>query len=230
MAASNGRRIGDSSDASAACRGDVEAFGRLAAAHTGLVHTVVRDHVRTPDDVADCVQECFAQALRTVHRLRDPHRFPSWLASIARHVAIDHRRRRARELTLSAASPERVQEMVSSRPSPETVVTRRQLRETVRAHVRAMPDREAAAVHLVTYRDQGPAEVAAELGVSHGNAKVIVHRARRRLRSMLVEDAFLQGQLACEELDRSHPGSASDHLDVCLDCQRQARQSLLPVE
>ncbi|MDZ7678623.1 MAG: hypothetical protein U5K29_08725 [Acidimicrobiales bacterium] len=44
-------------DVLAARDGDRDAFARLVTSHMGLLHTVVRDHVHAPDDVADCVQE-----------------------------------------------------------------------------------------------------------------------------------------------------------------------------
>ena len=47
-------------------------------------------------------------------------------------------------------------------------------------------DRDAASVGVVHF-GFGPHEVAAGLGISYGNAKVVLHRARARLRAAVVQ-------------------------------------------
>ncbi|MFP4513510.1 MAG: RNA polymerase sigma factor [Acidimicrobiales bacterium] len=213
----------------AARDGDRDAFARLVTSHMGLLHTVVRDHVQAPDDVADCVQETIAKALRNLHQLQDPDRFRPWLTSIARHIAIDHRRRRSRDLALSTQMPDTGIEPRCWRPTPEAVVTRRQLGDTVRARVSALPPREATAVALASYQDRTPAEIATALGVSVANAKVITHRGRRRLRGQLVEAAHAAEVPMCPDLDGSDR-AAREHLTTCTLCHQRAHRSLSVVD
>ena len=215
-----------SDDVIAARDGDRAAFARLMENHVRLVRTVVRDQVHSPDDVADCVQETFAKALRSVETLRDPERFRPWLTSIARRVAIDHRRRRVRDLAVLSYLVDPNDEVRCGRPSPESVVARQHLGDTVRARVRDLPPREAAAVVMANYHDRTPPEIADELGVSIGNAKVIVHRARRRLRGAIVEQVHATDQLTCPGLDRTDHALVKEHLDTCSECHRQAHRQL----
>lgn len=216
-------------DVLAARDGDRDAFARLVTSHTGLLHTVVRDHVHAPDDVADCVQETIAKALRSLDQLRDPDRFASWLAAIARHIAIDHRRRRGRDLALATCVTDSGFEPRCWRPTPEAVVTRRQLGDTVRARVSGLPPREATAVALASYQDRTPAEIATALGVSVANAKIITHRGRRRLRGQLVEAAYAADLLICPDLDGSGR-STREHLATCQACHQRTHRSLRGVD
>lgn len=215
-----------SDDVVAARAGDRTAFARLMEHHVRLVRTVVRDQVHSPDDIADCVQETFAKALRSLETLRDPERFRPWLTSIARRVAIDHRRRRVRDLAVLSHLVDADDEVRCSRPSPESVVARQHLGDTVRARVRDLPPREAAAVVMASYQDRTPPEIADELGVTIGNAKVIVHRARRRLRGAIVEQVHAADQLTCPGLDHSDHARIADHLESCSECHRQAHRQL----
>ena len=222
-------RESDLPDVQAARQGDREAFARLAESHTGLVRVVVSDHVRAPDDVADCIQETFTKALRNLPRLKDPLRFRPWLTAIARHVAIDHRRRRNRDLALVGPILDATDEPRCPRPTPESVVTRRQLDSTVRARLIELPAREATAVTMASYQDRSPSEIADHLGVSVGNAKLIVHRGRRRLRHALVTHAHDTHQIDCPGLaETSEPSSATlgEHLSTCPCCLEQARLML----
>lgn len=64
------------------------------------------------------------------------------------------------------------------------------LREELRALQLAaerLSGRDVTALNLVGHLGLAPAEIAATLGVTQGAAKVIVHRARQRLRDALLE-------------------------------------------
>lgn len=216
----------DLRDVHAAIGGDRDAFARLAESHAGLVRVVVSDHVRAPDDVADCMQETFTKALHSPSHLKDPSRFRPWLTAIARHVAIDHRRRRNRDLALVGPILDPSDEPRCHRPTPESVVTRRQLGATLRARLTELPDREATAVTLASFQDRTPSEIADHLGVSVGNAKLIVHRGRRRLRHALVAQAHEARQLDCPGLadtDRPATVTLGEHLAGCPCCLEQTR-------
>ncbi|MGY6499710.1 MAG: RNA polymerase sigma factor [Acidimicrobiales bacterium] len=228
MAAGSPSSFDDLADVLAARRGDQEALARLVSSHTRLVRSVVLDHVRTPEDVADCVQETLARTVRGLARLDDPARFRPWLASIARHVAIDHRRRRVRELAVVHPTGVPVEDVHCRRPSPETIVARSQLSESVRATVDTLGARDAEAVTRTAYADQSPTELADALGVSVGNAKVITHRARRRLRDAMIRQVYAQDQLACDQLDRLEGADADAHLIACPRCRREALRVLRP--
>src|SRR5437762_5743393 len=77
--------------------GDREAFERLYALYSPLVHGILL--ARVPyDEVGDLVQDVFLVAFRKLGSLRDAARFGPWVAMIARNRATDfHRRARATE-------------------------------------------------------------------------------------------------------------------------------------
>ena len=63
--------------------------------------------------------------------------------------------------------------------------------------------RDAAAVTMVTQLGFTPAQVADALGVTQGAAKVIVHRARRRLRNALALQLMVKHpSLACDDFQK----------------------------
>src|ERR1700688_1594148 len=76
----------------AAQQGDTEAFGQLYRRYARMVHGILLGRVRHVE-VEDLVQEVFLRALPRVRELRDTSRFGSWLATIARNLAVDHYRR-----------------------------------------------------------------------------------------------------------------------------------------
>src|SRR5947209_15209667 len=67
--------------------GDREAFARLYALYSPLVHAVLL--ARVPyDEVGDLVQDVFLVAFRKLGSLRDTARFGPWVATIARNREI----------------------------------------------------------------------------------------------------------------------------------------------
>lgn len=209
--------------------GDAGGIGALFDRYVPLVRTVVRDNVRNPDDHADCVQEVFARALESLPKLQDPSRFRPWLLAIARHVAIDGRRRTSKDSARQV--DQEADDLPTAQRRPSVEVELRQLGSQVRGAVAGLPPREATAVALATYLELSPAEIGDALGVTAGNAKVIVHRARRRLRNALTLQ-MLQADDGCEEFrsfGHDALGPLGEHVADCGECQRRA-QRLLQVD
>jgi hypothetical protein len=80
-------------------------------------------------------------------------------------------------------------------------------------------------VYLVTHLGLSPAEVGAALGISPGAAKVVVHRARRRLRDALALRLMVRHRGgSCAQFSELHDGGqvlqAARHLRQCQICDR----------
>ena len=208
--------------------GDVGAFDELYREHVGAVRTVARSHVRDADTVADIVQDTFARALQHLDALRDGDRFRPWLLSIARNAAVDQLRSRTK---VTALDTEQADAIVSLDASPDDVAELHELANQVQVCVTGLSSRDATAVTMVTQLGFSPAQVATALGVTTGAAKVIVHRARRRLRSALMLELLVQQPgLGCDEfraLRAGDPGAATLHLNDCPDCIESAGAELV---
>ena len=168
--------------------GDMDAFATLYRAHVRSVAAAVRDNVRDPETVADVVQDVFVKALERLSSLRDPELFGPWLMAIARHAAVDHRRGRARGPVIV----EQDADPAATSPGPDTLAELGELAGLVRTCVAALPPRDATALTLVTQLGFGPADIAQSLNVTPGTAKVILHRARNRLRHALALELLVR--------------------------------------
>jgi len=175
------------------------------------------------DATADAVQDTFTRALQHLDELRAPDRFRAWLLAIARHAATDQLRARKRFAPLDESDDEL---LASTGLGPESLAEMRELADRVRGCVAGLSRRDAAAVTMVTQLGFTPSQVAEALGVSQGAAKVVVHRARRRLRTALALQLMeQQPALACAELKkllRDDPVEGSKHLAHCKACLGRA--------
>ncbi|NKB67606.1 MAG: sigma-70 family RNA polymerase sigma factor [Candidatus Latescibacteria bacterium] len=83
-------------------QGDADAYAELIDRYAGLVHGLVLERVRRPDEVEDIMQEVFAKAYTHLATLRQPNRFGPWVASIAANLATNWWRRNRLRLEVEA--------------------------------------------------------------------------------------------------------------------------------
>jgi len=162
----------------AAQQGDTEAFGQLYRRYARMVHGILLGRVRHVE-VEDVVQEVFLRALPRVRELRDTSRFGSWLAAIARNLAIDYYRR-------SQTRPERPDDASDpdEQPGKFNVSSNREAAEILDC-IRSLPEayRETLILRLVEGMT-GP-EIASKTGLSPGSVRVNLHRGMNQLRQKL---------------------------------------------
>jgi RNA polymerase sigma factor (sigma-70 family) len=202
--------------------GDATAFAALYRANVAGVSRVVHGGISNPEAAADVVQEVFVKALERLSSLREPDRFRPWLLSIARNAVVDRHRTAGRAPTCSLDAESAV-ELVDAGPSAEELAELSDLAGLVAGCVAGLSHRDATAVSMVTHLGLGPAEVAVALGVSRDTAKVIVHRARRRLRDALALELMVrrQGPGGCPDFDALGVHdlvAAARHVKSCPAC------------
>jgi RNA polymerase sigma factor (sigma-70 family) len=143
----------------------------------------------------DAASNAFLQALRKLHTLDDPARFPAWL----RTIAIREAQTSAPHQPLSGAAPE----PVAPGASPVEQLERAQLASLLRVATAQLPNhlREPIALHY--FEGYSPADAASFLDIPDSTFRRRLHDARRRLRtifeSLLTERNPMQPDLASIE-------------------------------
>ena len=88
----------DSSLVQKSVAGDRDAFGVLMDRYIALVHGVILEKLRRPEDVEDLVQETFTKAYQGLASLREPAKFAPWTCRVAANLALDWLQRQQRRL------------------------------------------------------------------------------------------------------------------------------------
>lgn len=157
----------------AARRGSGGAMDALYRRFAPVVHGVLLGYVQKAD-ADDLAQDVFETALRRLGELREAAAFPGWLLSVARHAALDAKRRRAPLTGVEI-------EVADGHASHEDRLdAQRSL-----AAIRSLPEayRETLMLRLVEGLD-GP-EIAQRTGLSPGSVRVNLHRGMALLRVAL---------------------------------------------
>lgn len=159
----------------AARRGTGGAMDALFRRFAPVVHGVLLGYVQKAD-ADDLTQEVFETAMQRLGDLREAAAFPGWLLGIARHAALDAKRRRV-PLTGIAI------DAVDARATHEDRLDA----ERALAAIRSLPDayRETLLLRLVEGLT-GP-EIAERSGLTAGSVRVNLHRGMALLRAALTE-------------------------------------------
>jgi RNA polymerase sigma factor (sigma-70 family) len=148
-------------------------FQVLIDAHADAVHRFLVASAG-PGAADDCFQETFIAALRAYPRLRPGSNLRAWLFTIARSKAIDHHRATRRRPLPVADVPER--------PAPTTEPDAPD--GDLWAAVRALPEKQRAAVTLRFVSDLSHREIGRVLDCSDAAARRSVHEGLKRLREV----------------------------------------------
>ncbi len=138
-----------------------------------MVYSVAYDILGSDADAREVVQEVFLKAWAKADTFRGEAKPSTWLYTIAKRTALDHLRRlkRRREVPLEDAGDP---------PAPSDAK-----RLILEEAISRLPPREREAIRLFYQGGLSGREAAEVMGVSPGNFRVILYRARRRLRELL---------------------------------------------
>ena len=173
----------DAGLAEKAKRGDINAFEQLVRAYTRLVFSAAYEVLEDRDMTQDAVQETFLKAWVKIKGFRGQSRFSTWLYSIARNTALDMLRRRKRDAAVS----------IDDVPEPSGQPGKAQ--QVLFVAMEKLSQRERECLLMRFQAGMTSAEIGEVLGLTEGNVRVIMFRARKKLRELLRgrEDELLRG-------------------------------------
>jgi RNA polymerase sigma-70 factor, ECF subfamily len=169
------------------CRqGDLAAFEELYRVHAGRLFSVACRMVGNPADAEDLLQEIFLSAHRKLESFRGESALGTWLYRLATNHCLDYlRSRAARTNQLTDALDDEVGSFEPGRKGlAEQTITKMDLERALAQ----LPDGCRAAFVLHDIEGLEHREVAEALGIAEGTSKSQVHKARLRLRSVLLNE------------------------------------------
>ncbi len=134
-------------------------------------------------DAADCVQEVFISVIRS-YRPGDVRNWPGLLSKMATCRALDMLRQRLRQTAKTSQTTDWTA-VPCSRAGPDKSAENRELAARLRRLLPQLPPQQAEVFCLAHLEDLGHDEIAQQLGITPGNVRVLLHRARARLRKLL---------------------------------------------
>jgi RNA polymerase sigma-70 factor (ECF subfamily) len=186
--------------------GDEAAFEALVNRHYATMLAVAQSYVSSRAVAEEVVQEAWLGVLKGLDGFEGRSSLSTWIMRIVVNIATTRGGREARIIPYAslaaegddyAVEPERFRGAADAFPGhwraypadwhrlpEEALVQNETLRVTVDA-IAELPPAQRAVITMRDVQGYGSEEVCAVLGVSEGNQRVLLHRARSRVRAAL---------------------------------------------
>jgi RNA polymerase sigma-70 factor (ECF subfamily) len=187
--------------------GDERAFESLVEEYHGMMVAVARTYVKTEEVAEEIVQETWLGVLNGLDRFEARSSLKTWILRILVNTAMTRGGREARSVPFSSLATDEEREPAVEperfRPPgeafaghwnrypadwsslPEEELLGQETLEVVKGAIEELPDSQRRVITMRDIAGFSAAEVCAELEVSAGNQRILLHRARSRVRAAL---------------------------------------------
>lgn len=168
-------------------------FHELIAPYRRGVYLTAYDVLQVEADAEEVAQEAFLKSFRALRSFRRESQFSTWLFRIAVNEARMKLRKR-REVPLETIFPDEDDDgdytpamLADWREIPSEALLREETRRLVRESIAGLPEKYREVLTLRDVIGKNIAETSEILGISIGNTKVRLLRARLMLRDIFIE-------------------------------------------
>jgi len=173
----------------AAQAGNTAAFERLLRSTERQMLAVAAGFAHTPDDANDIYQDAMLAAYRALPKFKRESKFSTWLHTIVVNTALSNRRKLKRMWQKMAAvqADYQQQETYVETRTPEANMIDDELSEQINRALRRLTDTERMAFVLCNQQGFKIREAAEIMSCSDNSVKVVLFRARNKLKELLAE-------------------------------------------
>jgi RNA polymerase sigma-70 factor (ECF subfamily) len=192
-------------------RGDERAFAELISAYSPALLRVAQARVRTRAVAEEVVQETWLAVLHGLDRFEGRSSLKTWLFRILTNIAITRGTRESRSIPFSSLAASEAQEpedavdpdrflpadhdrwpehwaLAPTRwRTPEEGLLSGETRDCILRAVDSLPPAQRTVITLRDIEGWPSVEVCEALGISEGNQRVLLHRARSKVRAAVEE-------------------------------------------
>ena len=160
--------------------GDKGSFEALVIQYRTNAVAFARQLVGDAVIAEDIAQESFADIYVNRERYNGKSSFKTYLFAVIKHKCIDHLRKKK-----PAALPE---DLISDAGSPEEAYLEKEQRQAVRNSLEHLKLDYKTVLYLIEYEELSYQEAARVMGKSLAQVKILVYRARRKLKELMEQE------------------------------------------
>ena len=165
-----------------AANGNIKAYGQLIEFYKEYLYRTAWLLVKNQENALDIVGECILKGFRSIHTLRQPEYFKSWLTRVLINTANSYYQKNPDMVSIDDEENGAVQIV-----TPETGVSCEERMDLQQA-IDLLPEKQRIVIILKYFDEMKIDEIACVLRIPSGSVKAYLNRARASLINILKED------------------------------------------
>jgi RNA polymerase sigma-70 factor (ECF subfamily) len=167
-------------------KGNVQAFSFLVEKYQKLVYTLALKLMKKPEEAEEMAQDTFIKAFQKIDSYEGKSKFSTWLYSITYNACISELRKR--RIEFKSLDDRQISEQDEQKMNDYYRETKKEDQEKyLNLALEKLPEDDQVLVTLYYYENQSMEEISLITGLTISNIKVKIHRARKRMHSLLYE-------------------------------------------
>jgi RNA polymerase sigma factor (sigma-70 family) len=170
--------------------GQTNYFSYIVERYQDIVFSIALKVLKNREDAEEMAQESFIKVYKSLHTFQGKAKFSTWLYRITYNTCISETRKKKQHFT----STDEVQISDEAEEMNLDGIPAENREKYVKAALEKLPEDEYTLVVLYYFEDQSVEEISKVTGLSESNTKVKLHRARKKLytilNDMLKEDLY----------------------------------------
>jgi RNA polymerase sigma-70 factor (ECF subfamily) len=166
--------------------GSTGTFEHIYKANSERVRRICLRMLRDPVEAEDAAQDVFLRVLLKLHTFRGESALSSWLYRLTTNLVLMHFRRNSRKHAPLGAFMDDHGDLHGDLGKPDPHLNGVLDRVDLQTAIDLLPDGHRAVLVLHDIQGYAHREIAERMGYSIGNSKCLLHKARKRLRMLLV--------------------------------------------
>ena len=168
--------------------GSQKAFDELMKRYERKIFGYLLRSVRNYEDAEELTLEVFFKAYRALNTWKPKAKFSTWLYTIASNLSIDYHRSKSRQPVYMYEDEESIEKRLVAHDissNPEKNLEDKERGRLIREAVDELSSKQKAVFMLSRYEGLQIKEVANTLGMAEGTVKIHLHRAIKKLQTLL---------------------------------------------
>ncbi len=168
--------------------GSQKAFDELMKRYERRIFGYLLRSVRNYEDAEELTLEVFFKAYRALNSWEPKAKFSTWLYTIASNLSIDYHRSKSRKPVFMLEDEDVIEKRLVATDissNPEKYLEDKERGRIIREAVDELSSKQKAVFMLTRYEGLQIKEVAETLGLAEGTVKIHLHRAMKKLQTIL---------------------------------------------
>jgi len=162
--------------------GNKDALNKLINNHKELAYSVALKYLKNKSDAEDVTQDCFIIVLKSLKNFRNESKFSTWLFSIVYHECLKNLKNKNKTVEYV---PGYIKMELEEATKNEDI--------NVESYMKTLTPNEYLVINLFYLKEKSLNDIVKITDMSKSNVKVLLHRARLKMKESINEKEFYNG-------------------------------------